>query len=167
MKKALLIAAALLLVVPSFAQKMTKEEKAAQAKAQYEGAKAVIEDKNWVIIPETYDTSSGIESNSGIDSFISCEKGIMYSQGSIVCANSYTNVSEPSEYTVTYDKKGNIKVKIIVRGNYWKGTYTISVRNNGNNADVIFNSQGGSTKKFSGPIVTCVGTPYNKRANPM
>ena len=167
MKKVLLFAAAILMMVPSFAQKMSKEEKAALAKAQYDGAVQVLEEKNWVIVPETYDTSEGIETNTNIDNFISCENGVMFSQGSICCANSYTNTAKPSEYTVTYDKKGNIKVKIIVQGNYWKGTYTIAIRNSGNAADVIFNSQGGSTKKFSGPIVSCKGASYNKRANPM
>lgn len=167
MKKALLFAAAILMMVPSFAQKMSKEEKAALAKAQYEGAVQVINEKNWVIIPDTYDTEDGIENNTSNDNFISCEKGMMFSQGSICCANSYTNKSEPSEYTVNTDKKGNIKMKIIVRGDYWKGTYTISIRNNSNTADVIFNSQGGSTRKFSGPMVSCIGTQYNKRANPM
>ena len=80
MKKALLFAAAILMMVPSFAQKMSKEEKAALAKAQYEGAVQVINEKNWVIIPDTYDTEDGIENNTRNDNFLSCEKGMMFSQ---------------------------------------------------------------------------------------
>ena len=54
-----------MLVLPAYAQKMTKEEKAAAAKLAYEGALESINNKTWVLVPEYYTTQSGeFESNS-------------------------------------------------------------------------------------------------------
>lgn len=167
MKKSLLILMAMMMVVPSFAQKMTKAEKEAAAKLAYEAALESINNKTWVIVPDTYATSDGdFETNIDNSNFLSCENGDCFSQGSIVCDNGYTNVSTPSEYEMTTDKKGNITLRVVVNGNYWKGTYKISIRNNGNKADVIFNPVKGTTRRFSGPLVPLAGASYNKRANP-
>ncbi|MBR3485479.1 MAG: DUF4251 domain-containing protein [Bacteroidales bacterium] len=167
MKKIVLILMAMMMVAPSFAQKMTKAEKQAAAKLAYEAALESINNKTWVLVPDTYALSNGdFETNIDNGNFLSCENGDCFSQGAIVCDNSYTNVSTPSEYEVTVDKKGNVTLRIVVNGNYWKGTYKITMRNGNNNADVVFNPNKGTTRRFSGPIVPLAGASYNKRANP-
>ena len=93
-----------MLVVPAFAQKMTKEEKAAAAKLAYEGALESINNKTWVIVPEYYTTQSGeFESNSNNDNFLSFEGTDCFSQGIICCDNSKTNIGEATEYDVKVD----------------------------------------------------------------
>lgn len=169
MRKGLVILLAMLLVVPAFAQKKSKEEKEAEAKAMYEMALECINNKDWVIVPSSYTSLDGtFESNIEDTYFLSAEKTGFYSQGSFVCGNGYTNICrEPSEYDVKIDKKGNIKLRLVVNGDYWKGTYVISVNpKRGNEADVIFNAQGSSSRRFSGPIVPVAGARYTKRSSP-
>ena len=57
MKKIILIALAMVFALPSFAQKLSKEEKAAIAKAQYEAAVNALNAKAWVIVPSQYPSS--------------------------------------------------------------------------------------------------------------
>ena len=162
-----MILLAMLMVVLSFAQKMSKAEKAAAAKLAYDAALESFNNKTWVIVPDSYALSNGdFENNIDNGNFLSCENGDCFSQGAIVCDNGYTNVSTPSEYVVDVDKKGNVTVRVVVNGNYWKGTYKITMRNGGNKADVIFNPSNGTTRRFSGPVVPLAGANYNKRANP-
>ena len=159
---------AAVLVVPAFAQKMTKAEKAAAARQAYEAALESINNKSWVLVPEYYTTLGGeFESNSNNDNFISCEGEECFSQGYICCDNGKTNVAVPTEYNVNVDKKGNVKVRIIVNGRFWKGTYNISMKNGGNMAYVTFNPTSGKTRKFTGPVVPKAGASYNKRSNPI
>lgn len=168
MRKLLLILVAAVLVVPAFAQKMTKEEKAAAAKLAYEAALESINNKSWVIVPEYFTTQSGeFESNSNNDNFLSCEGADCFSQGYICCDNDKTNIATPTEYDVKVDKKGNVKIRIVVDGRFWRGIYTISMKNNGNMADVIFVPNNGNTRKFTGPIVPLAGASFNKRSNPI
>lgn len=157
----------MLMVLPSFAQKQSKAEKEAAEKLAYEAALESINNKTWVLVPDTYALSNGdFETNIDNSNFLSCEKGDCFSQGAIVCDNSFTNVSTPSEYVVEVNKKGNVTLRIVVNGNYWKGTYKITMRAGNNKADVIFNPIKGTTRRFSGPIVPLAGASYNKRANP-
>lgn len=168
MKKYILVLVALMLALPMMAQKMTKEEKAAKAKADYEAAVASINSRAWVLVPSSYTTSDGmIENNINNDNFLSCEGKNFLAQGKMVCDNDYTNILEDSEYTVTTDKKGNVKIRLIVTGRMMKGTYTITMRNGNNMADVIFTQATGSTLRFSGPVVPLKNASYNKRSNPM
>ena len=51
MKKIILVMLAMVFALPSFAQKLSKEEKAAIAKAQYEAAVNAINAKAWVLVP--------------------------------------------------------------------------------------------------------------------
>lgn len=159
----------MLLALPMAAQKLSKEEKAALAKAQYEKALDAINSNNFVIVPASYQNSDGdVETNTDNSNLLLVQGKQVFLQGRIVCDNSYNNVAEATEYDVNVDKKGNIRLKMIVQGRMVKGTYTISVRNNGNNADVIFNPQsGGTTRRFTGPVTPPSETSYNKRANPM
>ena len=169
MRRGLIMLLVMLLALPMAAQKLSKEEKAALAKAKYEKALNAINANSFVIVPASYQTSSGdVETNTDNSNLLLVQGKQFFLQGQIVCDNTYNNVAEQTEYDVKVDKKGNIKLKMVVQGRMVKGTYTISVRNNGNNADVIFNPQsGGTTRRFTGPLTPPSETSYNKRANPM
>lgn len=160
--------AAILCALPLSAQKMSKEEKAAAAKLAYDAAVESIEAKAWVIVPTSYYTSDGdVESNDDISVFLSYEKANAFSQGRIICNNNNTNIAEVTEYTVKTDKKGNIKVKMIVNGRQWRGTYQITVRAKSNDATVIYTPPTGTNRKFEGPLVPLSGANYYKRSNPI
>lgn len=169
MRRGFIMLLVMLLTLPMAAQKLSKEEKAALAKAKYEKALSAINANSFVIVPASYQTSGGdVETNTDNSNLLLVQGKQVFLQGQIVCDNTYNNVAEPTEYDVKVDKKGNIKLKMVVQGRMVKGTYTISVRNNGNNADVIFNPQsGGTTRRFTGPLTPPSETSYNKRANPM
>jgi len=70
-------------------------------------------------------------------------------------------------YAPTIDKKGGLKMRLIVNGRMMRGTYQITMGNNTNVADVIFTPSGKSPIKFQGPIVPLKGANYYKRSNPM
>ena len=168
MKKLLFIVAFALCALPLLGQKLTKEEKAAAAQARYEAALESINAKTFVIIPSEYLTSDG-EAVSNIDNnvFFSSEGEQAFGQGACVTDNKYDNVAEISSYDVKVDKKGNIKLTMVISGRMWRGTYKISVRKGDNVADVIFNPASGTTRRFTGPVTPVVGSDYNKRAHPM
>ena len=159
----------LMLVAPVFAQKLSKEEKAALAKEQYESAVKCIEGRNFVIVPTQYlDSENVLQTNNDNARFFSCEGKQFFIQGAICGGNNTTPyVAEDTEYTVKFDKKGNIKLRIVILGRMIRGTYTISVRNSGNFADVIFTPPTGGVKKFSGNLLPIKEANYNKRSNPM
>lgn len=168
MRKFLLISLILLTAVPLAAQKQSKEEKAAIAKAAHDTAVKCIEGNSFVIVPSSYTDKDGIiEPNTDNSNFISYETKNLFMQGNIVCDNKYTNIAEASEYVITFDKKGNLRLRIVVIGRMIRGTYVISIRANTNMADVIFTPQSGTTRKFSGPVVPLNTVNYNKRSNPM
>lgn len=168
MKQLLLLSFALLIMLPTVAQKQSKEEKAALAKVAYNTAVKCVEDKNFVIIPSSYTDKDGvIETNTENTNFISSETTNLFIQGEIVCDNKYTNIAEATEYTPIFDKKGNLRLRIVVMGRMIKGTYIISMRANTNMADVIFTPQSGTIRKFSGPIVPVNAAKYYKRSSPM
>lgn len=159
----------MLAVFPSFGQKLTKEEKAARAKAQYESAVKCIEGRNFVIVPTQYlDSENVLQTNNDNSRFFECMGNQFYIQGAICGGNNNTPyVAEASEYDVKFDKKGNIKLRIILVGRMIRGTYSITIRNSGNFADVIYTPPTGSVRKFSGPLVSVKEASYNKRSNPM
>ena len=169
MKKIILIALAMVFALPSFAQKLSKEEKAAIAKAQYEAAVNALNAKAWVIVPSQYQKSDGtLESNVDPAIFVSCENDKMIVQGYIVGgSNKDSYLVEFKDYAPTVDKKGNLKMRLVVNGRMMRGTYQITMRNNTNVADVIFTPSGKSPMKFQGPIVPLAGANYYKRSNPM
>ena len=169
MKKILVIMLALLVAVPSMAQKLSKEEKAAMAKALNQSAMDAVNAKAWVLVPSQYQKSDGtLESNIDNAIFISYEGDKMIVQGRIVGGNnSQGYIVEAKEYNPTFDKKGGLKMRLIVNGRMMRGTYQITMRNNTNVADVIFTPSGKSPIKFQGPIVPLKGANYYKRSNPM
>jgi len=159
----------MLAVFPSFGQKLTKEEKAARAKAQYESAVKCIEGRNFVIVPTQYlDSENVLQTNNDNSRFFECMGNQFYIQGAICGGNNNTPyVAEATEYDVKFDKKGNIKLRIILVGRMIRGTYSITVRNSGNFADIIFTPPTGGVKKFSGNLLPPKQANYNKRSNPM
>ena len=169
MKKIILVVLAMVLALPSFAQKLSKEEKAAMAKAQYEAAVTALNAKAWVLVPSQYQKSDGtLESNVDPAIFVACEGDKMTVQG-YICggSNNQGYLVEFKDYTPTVDKKGNLKMRLVVNGRMMRGIYQITMRNNTNVADVIFTPNGKSPMKFQGPIVPLAGANYYKRSNPM
>ena len=170
MKRFLILAAALMMVLPAFAQKLTKEEKAAQQKALYETMIKALEEKDWAIVPTSYIDDDGVDNQLTDNSiFISYEKTNLFMQGFRVCGNSYTNIAEATEYTFNKDKKGNIKSIIMrVMGRHIQGTYKITLPkvDNGNVVDVIFTPNSGATRKFQGPVVPSKVAGFYKKSNP-
>ncbi|MBQ6311652.1 MAG: hypothetical protein IJK74_08930 [Bacteroidales bacterium] len=170
MRKFFILAVALIVALPSFGQKLSKEEKAAQQKALYETAVKALEEKDWAIVPSSYTDSDGISEQLTDNSiFISYEKTNMFMQGFRVCGNSYTNIAEVKEYEMLKDKKGNLKTIVIrVQGRHIQGTYKISMPkiDNGNVVDVIFTPSSGATRKFQGPVVPSRVAGFYKKSNP-
>lgn len=169
MKKILVIMLAMLVALPSMAQKLSKEEKAAMAKALNQSAIDAINAKAWVLVPSQYQKGDGtLESNIDNAIFISYEGDKMIVQGYIVGgSNSQGYLVEASEYKPIIDKKGGLKMRLVVNGRMMRGTYQITLRNNTNVADVIYTPSGKSAIKFQGPIVPLKGANYYKRSNPM
>ena len=170
MKRFLILAAALMMVLPSFAQKLSKEEKAAQQKALYETMIKALEEKDWAIVPTSYIDADGVDNQLTDNSiFISYEKTNMFMQGARVCGNSYTNIAEVKEYDLVKDKKGNLKKLVItVQGRHIQGRYLITMPkvDNGNVVDVIFQPSSGANLKFQGPIVPSRVAGFYKKSNP-
>lgn len=157
MKKILVFIIALMMVIPSFAQKLSKEEKAAQQKALYETMIKSIEDSTWAYVPESYQNDDGVECllSTNVD-FIIFEKGASVVQGAVVCNNSYTNLAEVKSIDYNRDKKGNLKsITMVVMGRHIHGTYKIILPkvNNGNGVNVIYTQSSGPAKRSRGPIL--------------
>ena len=169
MKKLVILSIFALCALPLFGQKMTKEEKAAAANARDELALASINAKSFVLVPSEWTDPDGeVISNDNNSIFLSVEGDQVFGQGRTITDNNNDNVGEATKYDVTVDKKGNVKLTMIVSGRMWKGTYKISMRNGDNQADVIFTPSGsGTTRRFHGPIVPVAGADYNKRSNPI
>lgn len=158
----------LICVTPIWAQKLSKEEKAAKAKMEYDNAIKAVEERAFAIVASSYTDSDGIiESNTDNTNFFSCEGEDFFMQGKIVCDNDKTNIAKAIEYTPTYNKKGNLRLSIIVSGRMIQGTYVISVRANTNMADVIFTPQSGTVRKFSGALLPLKEADYYKRSSPI
>ena len=169
MRKLVLIAALTLCALPLLGQKLSKEERAAAGQARYDAALAAINAKTWVLVPSEYTNPDGeMETNDDNSVFLSSEGDNVFGQGRCVTDNTQNNIGEATKYEVNVDKKGNVKITMIVSGRMWRGTYKISMRKGDNEADVIFNPGGsGTTRRFHGPIVPLAGADYNKRANPI
>ena len=169
MRKLALIAALTLCALPLLGQKLSKEEKAAQAQARYDATLAALNAKAWVIVPDEYTDPDGeVVSNDNNSFFLSSEGENVFGCGRFITDNGENNIGEATKYEVNVDKKGNVKVTMSVLGRKWKGTYKISMRKGDNEADVIFTPRGnGTTRRFHGPIVPLAEANYNKRANPI
>lgn len=165
MKRIALLVLALIIAAPVFAQKLSKAEKAAQQKALYETAIKCFDEKDFCIIPSSYIDSEGID-NPITDNatFISVEAdGKMYLQGATVCGKNGTYVADVTEYTKELDKKGNLKLRMVINGRMIKGTFKVTMRVNTNEANIIFTPTSGTTRKYMGPVVPVAVSGYMKR----
>ena len=148
--------------VSSGQDKKAEKEKAAQA--AYEKALAAIEVKNFVIIVDTYEASSGtIETNTDVANFLSMEKEFVFLQGTMVAGNNYTNKLAVSDYNQITDKKGNIKMSMQAKGSFITAKIDIFLKKGGNYADVIITPTKGEVKRFSGEIIPAGESKYFKR----
>lgn len=169
MKKLIILTLFACCALPLFGQKMTKEEKAAAAQARYEAALEAMNTRAFVLVPSEWTDPDGeVQSNDNNSIFLSVEGEEVFGQGRCVTDNNQDNVAETTRYEVNVDKKGNVKLIMVVSGRMWKGTYTINMRKGDNQADVIFNPGGsGTTRRFHGPVVPQVGASYTKHAHPV
>ncbi len=168
MKRFLILAVALMVALPTFAQKLSKEEKAAQAKALNETAIKAIEDNDWAIVPTSYIDADGVDNQLTDNAiFISFEKTQFFAQGARVCGDGRTLVAEIKDFDKKIDKKGNLKMSFNVVGRYIQGKYQVTMKNNGNVADVIFTPTSGTVRKFQGPILPSKAAGFYKKSSPM
>jgi hypothetical protein len=141
-----------------------KEEKEKAAQAAFEKAMAAIEVKDFVIIVDSYESSSGtIETNTDVAVFLALQKEFVFLQGAIVAGNSYTNKVSVSDYNQVTDKKGNIKIDMQVKGTFMAAKIDIFLKKGSNFADVIITPTKGNARRFSGEIIPSGESKYFKR----
>ena len=126
-----------------------------------------IQAKAFVIVPTSYQTIDGnIESLNSNEIFLSYEGDKMYSQG-LIGGTAAANVGEATEYDVNIGKKGDVKINIKVLGRFWKGSYTIKMRKDSNEADIMYNRPNTPTLRLTGNIVPLAKADIFRRSNPM
>lgn len=166
MKKLLLSVLFIALITGVSLAQNSKAEKEAAATAIFNKAVAAIEAKNFVIVPDQYESSNGtVESSNDDFAFMAYEGEFLYLQGMIVASNSYTNRTTVSEYKQEFDKKGNLKVVIQTKGSAITAKIEISIKKGGNYADVIVTPTKGTTRIFSGEVTLRSESKYRKRSN--
>ncbi|HON54606.1 MAG TPA: DUF4251 domain-containing protein [Bacteroidales bacterium] len=166
MKRFLLIAI-MSFVAFSVGYSQNKAEKEAAAQVLFESAKAAIESKDFVIVPDSYENEDGsMETNTDNSHFLAYEGGqYLFLQGSIVCNNNYTNKTTVNSFEQKVDKKGNLSVLMQISGSQINARVEIMVRKGTNYAEVIITPSSGKTKKFSGEVVPRSKAKYYKKSN--
>lgn len=165
MKKIILLIS-LSLIIPSFISAQNKKaERDSLAMVLFNKAVKAIDDKDFVIVVDTYQDADGtFTNNTDLAVFMSYEKEFILLQGSLITNNSYTNKLTVYEYNQSTDKKGNINVTMQTKGFYINAKIEISLRKGNNNADVIITPTRGEVKRFSGKLVPTAESNYFKRA---
>jgi hypothetical protein len=164
--KKIIFLISLTLIIPSFISAQNKKaERDSLAMILFNKAVKAIEDKDFVIIVDTYQDANGaFINNTDFAVFMSYEKEFVYLQGALVAGNSYTNRLTVNEYNQSADKKGNINIAMQTKGFYINAKIEISLRKGSNEADVIITPTRGEVKRFSGKIVPKAESNYFKRA---
>lgn len=167
MKRVLIAVLLLILPLAYLSAQNKKAEREAEALAKFEKAKAAIEAKVFVLVPDSYEKSDGSpETNTDEANFLSYEEdGFVYMQGMIICGNNFTNRTEVTSFEQKLDKKGNLSVTMQVSGSAITARIEIQMRKGGNYADVIVTPTKGSARRFSGEIVPKSEAKYYKRPN--
>ncbi|HCT93276.1 MAG: hypothetical protein A2X19_04100 [Bacteroidetes bacterium GWE2_39_28] len=166
MKKVLLAALILIFPFAFISAQSKKAEKEAEGIAKFEKAKAAIEAKEFVVVPDSYEKSDGSpETNTDEANFLSFEDGSIFLQGMIICGNSYTNKTAVNSFDQKLDKKGNLSITMQVSGSAITARIEIQMRKGGNYADIIVTPTKGVARKFSGEIVPKSEAKYYKRPN--
>jgi hypothetical protein len=164
MKRVLVLA--LLVFAAATAGYSQKADKAALAQAQFDKAKAAIEAKDFVIVPDSYEASNGaFETNTDDANFLSYEGEFVFLQGSIICGNGYTNKATVTTIEQKLDKKGNLVVNMQISGSQIQAKIEILMRKGGNYAEVIITPSKGAVKRFSGEVTLKSESKYYKRPN--
>jgi len=132
-----------------------KESSDGTSKTNTDGSNSKSEDSN---VPG----DRTIKTNTDVANFLSFEKEFVILQG-IPAGNQYTNKVNVSDFKQETDKKGNVRIKMQVKGFYITAKIEISLKKGGNYADVIVSPTKGDTKRFSGEIVPKSESKYFKR----
>ena len=154
----------LLSVVSFSAFSQNKKEREALEKAKYDEAIIAIEAKNFVIIPDSYESGGEMVSISDVAVFLSCELTDIFLQGRIISGSSENYKMSIKSYEEKVDKRGNIVLNISVTGSKFDSTVQIKIRSGSNYADVIITTKGNVTK-FSGELMPKAKSTYMKRSN--
>jgi hypothetical protein len=165
--KRIIVTVLILVISLSFASAQNKKaEREAAGLALFEKAKAAIEAKGFVIVPDSYEKSDGTpETNNDEANFLMYEGDFVYLQGMIICDNSFTNKTTVSSINQKIDKRGNLSVEMQVSGSAITARIEIQMRKGSNYADVIVTPNKGNARKFSGEIVPKAQAKYYKRPN--
>jgi hypothetical protein len=165
--KRIIVTVLILVISLSFASAQNKKaEKEAAGLALFEKAKAAIEAKDFVIVPDSYEKSDGTpETNNDEANFLMYEGDFVYLQGMIICSNSFTNRTTVTSINQKIDKRGNLSVEMQVSGSAITARIEIQMRKGSNYADVIVTPTKGNARKFSGEIVPKAQAKYYKRPN--
>lgn len=166
MKRLLVLALLITAVVTAGFAQNAKANKEAAAQAQFEKAKASIEAKDFVIIPDSYESSNGtLENNSDDSNFFSYEGEFVFLQGAIICGNSYTNKATVTTINQKLDKKGNFILEMQISGSQIQAKVEIMMMKGGNYAEVIVTPTKGIVRRFSGEVTLKSESKYYKRPN--
>jgi Ni,Fe-hydrogenase maturation factor len=140
--------------------------KVAEANAKFVKAVAAIDAKNFVIIVDYYKANGTgqVLSNTDKTNFFSYEKENAFVQGVIFFGETYpsSHKLDVSNYTQVVDKKGNIKIQMIVQGTMTRGRVEIFLKKGDNFADVIYTMRGFKVR-YSGEIIPTAESDYFKR----
>lgn len=166
MKRILLLTLVFALAVSAGYSQNKKADKEAAAQAMFDKARAAIEAKDFVIVPDSYETSDGsLENNNDDANFLSYEGEFLFLQGAIICGNSYTNKASVTTADQKLDKKGNFVVTMQITGTQIQAKVEIFLRKGGNYAEVIVTPTRGSVRRFSGEVTLRSESKYYKRPN--
>jgi hypothetical protein len=157
----------------TFAQNSKAEIKAAKKAAQeaeliakFNKALAAIDAKDFVIVVEQYRSNATRTTTITVDktNFFSYEKQFAYVQGAVFFGESYPDSHrlDVSDFSKEVDKRGNVTVKMFVRGNLTEARVEINLHNGDNYADVIYKMRGVELR-YSGEVVPTAESDYFKR----
>jgi hypothetical protein len=145
-----------------------KAEKAAGLLVKYNKAIAAIDAKDFVIVVDSYRSNYNGATYFTMDrtNFFSYEKQFAYVQGAIFFGEVYpdNHKLEVSEFSKVTDSKGNITVKMFVRGTLAKARVEIFLKKGDNTAEVIYTMRG-SALRYTGEVVPTSESNYFKRVN--
>ena len=170
MKSILFLMIAIVIITGSaFAQSTKAEKKAlkeAKLNAKFKKALAAIDAKDFVIVVDSYRSNHDGGQYITIDrtNFFSYEKQFAYAQGAIFFGESYPDCHklDVSDFSKEVDKKGNVTVKMFVRGNLIEAKVEISLKKGDNNADVNFRMRN-IELRYTGEVVPAAESNYFKR----
>jgi hypothetical protein len=157
----------------TFAQRSKAEIKAAkkaaeeaELNAKFNKALAAIDARDFVIVVEQYRSNATGTTTITVDktNFFSYEKQFAYVQGAVFFGQSYpdSHKLDVSDFSKEVDKKGNVIVKMFVRGSLTEGRVEINLHKGDNYADVIYKMRGFEVR-YSGEVVPTAESDYFKR----